>query len=117
MRRVNDRNFLNRWQILHQASCPGLHATSWRVGDVAWRKNRLSFTGPDCAVTLELHHLDRTSARWALLVVVEHWWDGKNEPIKATTWARVLTGSPKAVIAWLRAQGTDESVGATHAEH
>lgn len=114
MRGVNDRNFLNRWQILHRATCPGLHATSWQVGDVVWRKDRISFAGSACAVTLELHHLERASARWTLLVVAEHWWDGKNEPIKATTWARALAGSPKAIVAWLREQSADESNSVTH---
>jgi len=107
MRGVNDRNFFNFWQILYRATCPRPGQTRWRVGDVDWRKERHSFAGADYAVTLEVHHLrcaPRSGPAWALMVVTEHWWDGGEEPLKATNWARVISGNPKAITSWLRSQ-------------
>jgi len=107
MRGVNDRNFLNQWQILYRATCPTAAQTHWRVGEVDWRKDRHSFSGADYTVTLEVHHLrcaPRASTPWALMVVTEHWWDGNGEPLKSASWARAINGNPKAITSWLRAQ-------------
>lgn len=105
MRGVNDRNFFNFWQILYRATCPSATGTHWRIGDVGWRKERLSFSGTDYAVTLEIHHLRSSAgAPWTLMVAMEHWWDEKGEPLKATNWARVIRGNPKTIIAWLQRQ-------------
>lgn len=105
MRGVNDRNFLNLWQIVYRATCPGPAATQWRCGPVDWRKDRHSFSGAEYAVTLEVHHLQHrggAGAAWTLLVSAEHWWGKDGVAIKSTTWARVTAGDGKAVIAWLR---------------
>ncbi len=105
MRGVNDRKFLIRWQMLHQATCPNPTATGWRVGDVEWRKQRLNLAGGDFTLSLDVHRLSRNPARaggWVLLVVVEHWWDGGQAVIKSANWARVLEGNAKAVLAWMR---------------
>ena len=107
MRRVNDRNFLNLWQILYRASSPHPGQTRWRVGDVDWCKERHSFSGPDYAVTMEVHCLRSprsTSRPWSLMVVTEHWWDDRGEPLKSASWARVTSGNPREIAAWLRTQ-------------
>ncbi len=107
MRGVNDRNFFNLWQILYRATCPRPGQAHWRVGDVDWRKERHSFSGVDYAVTLEVHHLrctPRGGASWTLMVVTEHWWDGSEELVKSVSWARVISGNPKAITTWLRGQ-------------
>lgn len=107
MRGVNDRNFFNFWQILYRATCPTPNQTHWHVGEVDWRKERHSFSGVDYAVTLEVHHLRysaREHASWRLMVAMEHWWDAQGEPLKDTSWARVIAGNPKAIITWLQGQ-------------
>jgi hypothetical protein len=104
MRGVNDRNFFNAWQLLYRATCPSATHTLWQVDDVEWRKDRHSFFGSAYAVSSEVHTL-RRSARtgaWLLMVVIETWWDGQHQSIKATTWARVIDGEAKSVIAWMR---------------
>lgn len=104
MRGVNDRNFFHFWQILYRATCPSPNRTHWQVGDVDWRKERHSFSATDYAVTLEIHHLRHgggSAAAWGLMVVIERWWDGDGESLKDNTWARVASGSPRAIIGWL----------------
>jgi hypothetical protein len=104
MRGVNDRNFLNIWQLLYRQSCPSTSHTLWQVGDVEWRKDRHSYFGSSYALTDEVHLLRRggRDGRWLLMIVIENWWDGTHEPIKTSTWARVLEGDAKAVVAWMR---------------
>jgi len=107
MRGVNDRNFINLWQILHRVTCPTLEESRWRVGDVEWRKDRHSFSGCDYALALEVHslqHAAKAGLGWKLLVTIEHWWDSDRAVLRSTTWARVVAGSSKAVIAWLKQQ-------------
>jgi hypothetical protein len=104
MRGVNDRNFFNAWQLLYRATCPGATRMLWQVGDVEWRKDRHSFFGSSYAVSNEVHTLRRNARNgaWLLMVVVENWWDGRNRSIKTTTWARVIDGEAKSVVAWMR---------------
>ena len=70
-----------------------------------WRKQRLSLENGDFALSLEVHRLSRNPAGvggWVLLVAVEHWWDADRGSIKSISWARVLGGNAKAVLAWMR---------------
>jgi hypothetical protein len=110
MRGVNDRNFLNAWHILRRATCPDATAARWTVGDVEWQKERHSFSGPAYSVSFEVHLLRRAArgaAGWHLMVVTEYWWDGTQALIRNATWARVLGGNPKSVMAWLRERDPD----------
>lgn len=104
MRGVNDRNFLNLWQMIYRVSCPGLEATRWRVDAVEWRRERHSFTGPAYSCAHEVHMLERDGGTWRLMVVSEYWWDEKHAVVKSTIWARMLRGTPQAVLAWVVAQ-------------
>jgi len=113
MRGVNDRNFFNCWQILYQATCPNMRQTHWAVGDVDWRKDRVSFSGVDYAVTLEVHHLrcaGRDGPSWTLMVAIEHWWDGDGEVLKTTNWSRVIDGNPRSITSWVQRQERVRSV-------
>jgi hypothetical protein len=104
MRGVNDRNFFNTWQLLYRKTCPSATHALWQTGDVEWRKDRHSFFGSSYAMSHEVHTLRRSgrSGGWLLMVVIENWWDGEHEAIKTTTWARVIEGDAKAVVAWMR---------------
>ena len=107
MRGVNDRNFLNAWQILYRASCPAGAETEWRVGDVAWLKQRHGFGARDYAFAIEVHRLRRAAGRdraWTLLVTTEHWWDGAQTLVMSKTWARVPHGSARDIVAWMKEQ-------------
>lgn len=107
MRGVNDKNFFNQWQMLHRSTCPGYEQTHWRVGDVAWKKDRHSFAGSDYSVTLEVHCLHCAPAKgagWKLLVMVEYWWNDKRESLRSMSWARVIEGNQKSIVSWISRQ-------------
>ena len=112
MRGVNDRNFLNLWHMIYRATCPGLDATRWRVGEVEWRKDRHSFTGAAYSSAHEVHVLERGGGAWRLLVVNEYWWEEDHEIVKSAVWARMLRGPAKAALAWALAQ--EKRQRATH---
>lgn len=107
MRGVNDKNFFNLWQMLFRRTCPGFESTCWHVDDVEWRKDRHSFSGGDYSFASDVHCLTKSSTKgpdWQLLVVIEYWWDRDRETLRSTTWARVLSGSQKAIVSWLYRQ-------------
>lgn len=102
MRGVNERTFLNHWEMLLAASCPGPTALHWRVAEVEWHKQRHGYAGADYTIRLEVHRLRHGGdAGWELLVVKEYWWSGETI-LKSGAWARTVQGSPKAIIAWVR---------------
>lgn len=108
MRGVNDKNFFNAWQILYRSTCPNPTETHWCIDDVDWHKGRHSFFSDAYAMSIDVHTLRRRHARvansWHLLIAVENWWNGKNELLKTTMWARVLEGNPRTIVAWMHAQ-------------
>lgn len=67
-------------------------------------------------MSIDVHVLRRgranAASRWKLMVVIENWWSGDNEPLKTTTWGQVIEGNPKAVVSWMRMQDrrTDSTV-------
>ncbi|MGH7036270.1 MAG: hypothetical protein ACREFL_21290 [Stellaceae bacterium] len=105
MRGINDRNFLNLWQMVHRATRPSLDQCHWQVGDVDWRTERHSFSGAAYASALDVHLLSRARGGrtlWRLMVVAEYWWDENRAPLRSTIWARMASGDARAVIAWFR---------------
>lgn len=109
MRGLNDRKFLNLFQIVHRASCPDPTNSHWRVGEVDWRKDRHTFSGAGYAFSTEVHQLRRAAggSDWALMVVTEYWWDTRREVLRSTTWAKALEGSAPVIAAWFRDHDKD----------
>lgn len=111
MRGINDRNFLNLWQIVHRATRPGFDQCHWQVGDVDWRTERHSFSAAAYAVALDVHLLSCARGErtlWRLMVVTEYWWDESRAPLKSTSWARMVSGDARAAIAWFREREEDQ---------
>ena len=111
MKGVNDKSFLNLWQLVLDATNLALDVHAWRVGNVQWRRDRHSYRSSTHSFTLEVHTIEqheRERIVWRLFVVKEHWWgsDGKNA-VKSNIWARVLVGRREAVLKWFREQGRD----------
>ncbi len=105
MSRIGGRRFLFAWQMLKAASQPGPEATTWRVGDVEWRRSRQSVTTPDYAVTLDIHRLNRRGVgSWSVLVVTESWWDDRQTLIRSQLWATHLSGDRDTITGWLDEQ-------------
>lgn len=98
---------------MRSATAPSRDAACWTVSGVDWRLSRQSFVTPECAATIETHSLDCRAARgpWSILVVVEHWWGPGRVALKSAVWARQLSGSRAAVIAWCEAQARRVAAG------
>lgn len=106
MSRIGDRRFLHGWQMIKAATQPDPQATSWRVGDVEWRRSRHSITTPDHATALDVHRLDlrRGSGSWSVMVVAESWWDDRRTLIRSQVWAIHLSGDRDAITRWIEEQ-------------
>ncbi|HTZ80173.1 MAG TPA: hypothetical protein VMC10_19845 [Stellaceae bacterium] len=107
MRGLNDRRFLNLFQIVHRASFPDPTRTHRSIGDVEWRKDRHTFAGAGYSFSTDIHqlrHAGKNRAGWELMVVTEHWWDARHEPLRSATWVKALQGSAPAIAAWFRDQ-------------
>jgi hypothetical protein len=103
-KKLTDRTFLNAWSLVLSAGT----RQGWKPQGVDWRRTRHSFTGVDHSFSVEVHSLRSSAARapWALLVVVEHWWDSDGRPLKSATWAHRVSGSNQAIVAWCTAQAS-----------
>ena len=113
--RVGDRRFLFAWQTIRSATQPAPEATTWRVAGVRWSRHRVSQAGPDHSFSVEVHRLDLEDPhhRWSVMVVSEHWWDERHNPLRNHIWATHLFGSKERIIAWFEAQA--QSIEKSHA--
>jgi hypothetical protein len=111
MNRIGDRRFLYCWQVLKAATQPDPEATTWRVGDVEWRRGRHSIRTPDYAVALDVCRLDRRrgggergGGEWSVMIIGESWWDEHRRLLRYQLWATHLSGDRNAITAWIEQQ-------------
>jgi hypothetical protein len=106
MKTFADASFFRLFDLLLNTSNPGLKLPQWSVDGVTWERERHSFTGSTYSFAMEVFTLTRSGRRgWALMVVKEYWWAGKNsDSLKSLHWARPINGRRTDVIAWLREQ-------------
>ena len=106
MSRIGDRSFMFAWQAIRAATQPGPEATRWTVAGVQWRRSRYSLMAPDHSATCEVHRLDRVAGLegWSLMVVIEHWWDEKRNPLRNQVWATHVAGSRFRIAEWITQQ-------------
>jgi len=104
--RIGDRRFLFAWQAIRAASQPAPEATAWHVAGVRWSRHRCSHAAPDHSFTVEVHRLDQEDPRnrWSVMVVTEHWWDERHNPLRTHVWATHLSGSKERIVAWFEVQ-------------
>ena len=104
--RIGDRRFLFAWQAILAASQPTPEATTWRVAGVRWSRHRCSHAAPDHSFTVEVHRLDLEDPhyRWSVMVVTEHWWDERHNPLRTHLWATHLSGSKERIVEWFETQ-------------
>jgi len=108
MKSLNDKSFRNLWQMIYQATSSSPEADHWQVAGVDWRRQRHHYSGPDYSFSIETHLLTCNRAgrsEWSLLVVTEHWWDAKHDPLQSHMRLHSLAGSKRAIIEWFRDQG------------
>jgi hypothetical protein len=101
------RGFIERWLIIRLATAPGPDCDRWHVDGIEWHRQRHTLSSDGCCFAIEIHRLHSTDpAKWSMLVVVEHWWGEKKEPLKSRTWVRRLSGNSTAIAAWARTHET-----------
>ncbi|HVV92533.1 MAG TPA: hypothetical protein VHD15_03835 [Hyphomicrobiales bacterium] len=107
MARIGDHAFLFAWQMIRAATQPDPEATRWSVGAVEWQRHRYSLAAPDHAAVVEVHRLDSRPAgeRWSIMVVSEHWWDEKHQPLRKQLWTTHVSGSRARILEWIRQEG------------
>jgi len=113
MKGVNDKSFLNLWQIVYRATVPSATHDHWRVSEVDWRRQRHHFSGESYSFSIETHTLSclaKSRSGWSLFVVVENWWDQDHETMRSSVWARSYTGNKRSIIEWFKSQGRAHDV-------
>ncbi|CAM5281974.1 hypothetical protein ATER59S_00413 [Aquamicrobium terrae] len=65
---------------------------------------RHSFAGVVCGFSIHHYTMTKTGSHgWSLLVVKEHWWTVRGEDsLRASEWAKPLTGKRNHIMDWLR---------------
>jgi len=106
VRTFADPSFFRLFHALLEESCPDRRQTQWSRRGVAWVHQRHSFTGIACGFGIHQYTMTKSGPQgWSLLVVKEHWWAvGGETSLRATEWAKPLTGKRTHIIDWLRAE-------------
>lgn len=106
MRTFADPSFFRLFHALLDDSCPDRQQTQWSHRGIAWMHQRHSFTGVVCGFGIHQYMMAKTGSHgWSLLVVKEHWWTVRGETsLRATEWAKPLTGKRSHIMDWLRSE-------------
>ena len=104
MKNLASPSFFWTFDLLLDASNPGLKLNQWGYDGVDWARDRYSVTGRNYGFVIEITSLERPGRRgWCLMVTKEHWWAGtRTEAIKSLHWARAVSGQQKDIIDWFR---------------
>lgn len=113
MVRIGDRAFLFAWQRIRAATQPGPEAGFWQVSGIDWRRYRYSHTTPDHSLVVEVHSLQSAAPRWKIMVVTEHWWDDRRNPIRNQLWSTLVSGSRLQAADWIMTQARSIESGTT----
>ena len=104
--RLGDSRFFNLFSLIASTSNADRDRDAWRAGDVAWTRERTSFKGPQYALQMEVHTLDRVDKRgWTLIVARETWWasDGR-KAFRDGQWVHLCRSARRDVEKWFSEQ-------------
>lgn len=106
MKSLAQPSFFRVFDLLLGATNPGLKLSAWMRDDVAWERERHSFTGPKHGLSIEIITLTRPGRHgWSIMIVKEYWWIGKeSKAVKSTRWAKPIEGTRNDIMNWFRAQ-------------
>jgi len=77
----------------------------WSTGDVSWQHARHGYETASYGFSVDTFEVVNAAKGWALLVVKDHWWAGRNgEILRTAHWAKTLRGNRTAIITWLRSR-------------
>jgi len=100
--RLGDSKFFNLFALIASTSNADRDRHEWQVGEVAWTRERTSFTGPRYALQVDVHILHRPGRRgWTLIVARETWWaSDRRKPFRDGRWVHVCRGARADVEKW-----------------
>jgi|SRR5580704_1495680 hypothetical protein len=106
MKSLAHPSFFRVFDLLVGATNPGLKLSSWTRDDIAWERERHSFTGPTHGQAIEVFTATRSGRHgWSLMIVKEYWWVGKeSKAVKAVRWAKPIDGRRSDIMDWFRDQ-------------
>lgn len=116
MRSFNDPALFRVIDMLVAAANPPGAApkAEWTGAGVHWCRDRHSYSGTLYSYTTEVCTMTHSGAKgWRLLSVKEHWRTGDGDrarladPDRHVRWARLVSGSRKEALAWLRLRQTE----------
>jgi hypothetical protein len=92
------------YTLLSEGQGSARHAP-WSYRGASWAHERHAFSGSVCSFAIDRYIVARSGLNgWALLVVKETWWDGKDNAIRSIQWAKPLSGSRAKTLEWLRGE-------------
>ena len=100
--RLGDSKFFNLFSLIASTSNPDRDRDEWQAGEVAWKRERTSFKGPQYSLQMEVHTLNRAGKRgWTLIVARETWWaSDRRKAFRDGHWVHVCRGARKDVEKW-----------------
>lgn len=105
MRSFADPAFFRLLNALVSEAGADLRRTRWSHRGVDWVRQRHSFTSDAASFTIEQCVMASPGSHgWSLLLVKEMWWDGEDNSIRSTQWAKPLSGRRAMMLAWLQAE-------------
>jgi hypothetical protein len=87
-------SFFRVFDLLLSTSNPGLKRSRWTYEGIDFERERLSLSGPNHGLAVDIVTLTRAGRRgWKLMVTKEFWWVGPDSnPLKNLHWARQIAG-------------------------
>lgn len=110
--------------LVAAANPPGSPPKSeWTEAGVDWSRDRHIYSGAHYSFTTEVCMISRSGSQsnagaWRLLCVKEHWRTGNDDRVRLSAdtdrhvrWARLVSGSRKDALGWLRGRQTELEKG------
>lgn len=108
MKSFTDNSFILLFEGILRRDRPKEGPDNWSVAGVNWQHARHGYESEFYGFTVETYEVTNAAKGWALLVVKDQWWAGRNgEVIRTVHWAKVLRGNRATVISWLKSQQRD----------
>lgn len=109
MKTLSGSSFFRLFDMLITIGNPGLKLDRWKIGDAQVERERHSFSGRTHCFAIDVYMLTHEGRKgWKLMIAKEHWWDGNHKhAIRTQAWARLIEGSRRDAMAWLRSKETD----------
>ncbi len=105
MKSFTDNAFLLLFEEILRRDKPKDAPDRWSVSGVTWQHARHGYESSNYGFAVDTFEVVNAAKGWALLVVKDQWWAGRNGGIIRTVhWAKPMRGSRAAIMAWLKSR-------------